>query len=57
VIFIGVVLDGAAAEALVLVTGAGFPPQAAASMVTDNPAPIADKRAAMFTHVILNDSP
>jgi len=26
-------------------------------MVTDNPAPIADKRAAMFTHVILNDSP
>ena len=56
-IFIGAVLDGAAAEALVLVTGAGFPPQAAASMTTDNPAPIADRRAAMFTHTILHASP
>ena len=56
-IFIGAVLDGAAAEGLVLVTGAGFPPQAAASRTTDNPAPIADRRAAMFTHMILNASP
>jgi hypothetical protein len=53
----GAVLDGAAAEALVLVTGAGFPPQAAANTTTDNPAPIADRRAAMFTHLILNASP
>jgi DNA-binding NarL/FixJ family response regulator len=53
VIFIGAVLDGAAAEGLVLVTGAGFPPQAAVSTTTDNPAPIADRRAAMFTHMIL----
>ena len=50
-------LDGAAAEALVLVTGAGFPPQAAANTTTDNPAPIADRCTAMFTHMILNASP
>lgn len=56
-IFIGALLDGAAAEGLVLVTGAGFPPQAAASTTTDNPAPIADRHAAMFTHMILNASP
>ena len=56
-IVIGAVLDGAAAEALVLVTGAGFPPQAAASMITDNPALIADRRTAMVTHMILNGSP
>ena len=50
-------LDGGAAEALVLVTGAGFPPQAAPNTTTDNPAPIADRRAAMFTDMILHASP
>ena len=56
-IFIGAVLDGAAAEALGLVLVPGFPPQAAVSTTTDHPAPIADRRAAMFTHMILHASP
>jgi hypothetical protein len=56
VIFIGAVVDGAVAEGLVP-TGAGFPPQAAVTTISDHPAPIADRRNAMFTRVILNDSP
>jgi hypothetical protein len=56
VILIGAVLDWAA-DALGFGAGAGFPPQAAASTTTDHPAPIADSRAAMFTHMILNASP
>jgi hypothetical protein len=52
VIFIGAVLDGAA-DALGFGAGAGFPPQAAARTTTDHPAPIADRRAAKFTHMIL----
>ena len=51
-IFIGAVLDGAA-DALGFGAGAGFS-QAAVSMTTDHPAPIADRRAAMFTQVILH---
>jgi hypothetical protein len=54
VIFIGAVLDGAAADGLLPVTGAGLPPQAAVITTTDNPAPIADTCAAMFTHVMLH---
>jgi hypothetical protein len=56
VIFIGAILDGVA-DALRFGAGAGFPPQAAVNRTTDQPAPIADRRAAMFTHVILNASP
>src|SRR6478672_7915892 len=56
VIFIGAVLDGAA-DALGFGAGAGFPPQAAVNTTTDHPAPIADRRAAMFTHMILHASP
>jgi len=52
VIFIGTVLDDAEG-AVGLGAGAGLPPQAAVSAITDHPAPIADKRTAMFTHVIL----
>jgi hypothetical protein len=52
VIFIGAVLD-AVADALGFGAGAGLPPHAAVNRTTDHPAPIADRRAAMFTHVIL----
>jgi hypothetical protein len=56
VIFIGAVWDGVA-DALVFGVGAGFPAQAAVSTTNDHPAPITDRRAAMFTPVILNNSP
>jgi hypothetical protein len=53
VIFIGAALDGVA-DALGFGAGAGFPPQAAVNTTTNHPAPIADKRAAMFTQSILD---
>ena len=53
VIFIGAAVDGVA-DALGFGAGAGFPPQAAVITTTDNPAPIADTCAAMFTHVMLH---
>jgi hypothetical protein len=53
VISIGTVLDGAA-DALEFGGGAGFPPHAAVSTTTDHPAPITERRAALFTIVILN---
>jgi hypothetical protein len=54
VIFIGAVPEGAA-DALGFGAGAGLPPQAAVSTITDHPAPVADSRAATFTHFILNE--
>jgi hypothetical protein len=53
VIFIGAVVDWAA-DALEFGAGVGLPPHAAVSTTTDHPAPITDRRAAMFTVVILN---
>jgi hypothetical protein len=52
VIFIGAGLD-VATDALGLGAGAGLPPQAAVSTTTDDPAVSAFRRAAMFTHEIL----
>jgi hypothetical protein len=56
VIFIGAPLDRVA-DALVFGAGAGFPPQAAVNRTTEHPAPIADRRAALFTQPILTLSP
>jgi hypothetical protein len=56
VIFIGALLDGVA-DALGFGADAGVPPQAAVNRITEHPAPIADRRAAMFTQLILNGSP
>jgi hypothetical protein len=56
VIFIGALLDGVP-DAVGFGAGAGFPPQAAVNRTTADPAPIADKRAALFTHLILDASP
>jgi hypothetical protein len=53
VIFIGAVTDGVAdVLGFGAGAGAGFPPQAVIA-TTDNPAPITNTCAAMFTHVIL----
>jgi hypothetical protein len=53
VIFIAAVLDGVA-DALGFGAGAGFPPQAAVNRTTEHPAPIIDRRAALFTQSILD---
>jgi hypothetical protein len=56
VIFNGAVLDEVT-DALGFGAGAGLPPHAAVNRTTDHPAPIADRRAVIFTHLILNASP
>ena len=53
VIFIGALLEGTE-EAPGFGAGAGLPPQAATSTITDQTAPIADRRAAMFMHGTLD---
>jgi hypothetical protein len=56
VIFIGAVLGGAEGAAG-LGADTGVPPQAAVSKTIDHPAPIADRRTAVSTHLIFDATP